>query len=80
MHACKKMTCTQVNTFYIGLTTVTLKKRFKQHISVKNPFHAVHKEDITCSEMLGNVLVIAKYSNEQDLHILDALFIKELNQ
>ena len=42
-------------------------------------FHAVFKKDITCSEMLRNVSVIAKCSCKQDLHILEALFIKELN-
>ena len=38
-----------------------------------------HKEDITCSEMLRDVPVVAKCSNKQHLHILEALFIKELN-
>ena len=78
-YTCKKMPCTEADAFYIGLTTVTLKERFKQHRSVKKHFHAIHKEDITCSEMLRDVSVIAKCPNKQDLPILEALFIKELN-
>ena len=73
------MRCTEADAFYIGLTTVTLKERFKQHRSVKMHFHAVHHEDITCAEMLQNVSVIARCPNKQDLHILEALIIKELN-
>ena len=46
---------------------------------MKKHFHAVHKEDITCSEMLRDVSVVAKCSNKQDLHILEAIIIKELN-
>ena len=59
-YAYKKMPCTEANTFYIGFTTVTLKERVEQNRSVKKHFHAVHKEDISCSEMLRNVSVIAK--------------------
>ena len=40
----------EANALYIGLTTITLKERFKQHRSVKKHFQAVHKED-----MLGDV-------------------------
>ena len=51
--------------FYIGLTTVTLKERFKQHRSVKKTLSYGSQRDISCSEMLRNVSVIAKCSNKQ---------------
>ena len=41
------MPCTEASAFYIGLTTVTLKERFKQHRYMKKYFHAIDKEDIT---------------------------------
>ena len=63
------MPCAEDNAFYIALTTAALKEFFEQHRSVKKQFHAVHKEDITCSVMLRNVSVIAKFSNKQDLYI-----------
>ena len=48
------MSCTEANAFYIGLTTVTLNERFKQHRHVKKHFNAVYEEAITCFEMLTN--------------------------
>ena len=73
LYTCKKMPCTEANAFYIGLTTVTLKKRFKQHRSAKKYFHTVRKEDITCSR---DVSVVGICSNKQDLHILEAYLLK----
>ena len=53
IHA-KEMPCNTANDFYTGLTTVTLKERFKQHRSVKKQFHAVHKEDIIIMVLFGS--------------------------
>ena len=73
------MPCTEVEACYIGLTTVTVRERFKQHASIKKHFQVVHKENITGNQMLRNVSVIAKCPHKQDLHILEALLIKETN-
>ena len=78
-YKCDKMPCTEVETCYIGLTTVTVRERFKQHRSIKKHFSDVHNEHVTGSQMMRNVSVIARCPHKQDLHILEALLFKEIN-
>ena len=78
-YSCDKMPCTEVETCYIGLTTVTVRERFKHHRSVKKKIYDVHKEIVSGREMMRNVSVIVRCPHKQDLHILEALLIKKIN-
>lgn len=65
------------NTYYIGHTTTTIKERIKQHTSIKKHHRDHHNCNITGSQILPNVSVLAKLNNKVDLVIMEALLIKQ---
>ena len=76
-YSCTETHCNVAQTDYIGHTTATIKDRFKQHASIKKHFRITHNKNITGSEMLANVTVLARAQNKQDLIIMEALLIKQ---
>lgn len=76
-YTCNKELCTTTQSKYIGHTTTTIKERFRQHASIKRHHRELHNENITGSQMLPNVTIIATNHNNQELHLLEALLIKE---
>ena len=76
-YSCQETHCNVASTDYIGHTTVTIKERFKQHASIKKHYRITHNRNITGSEMLENVSILARAQNKQDLIIMEALYIKE---
>ena len=78
-YTCNVQSCKETNVFYVGMTTVTIKERFKQHSAIKKHFEQTHKRNITGSEMFKNVSVLARRREKEDLSILEALMIKRLN-
>ena len=78
-YSCNVQSCKETDEFYVGMTTVTLKERFKQHSAIKKHFEQTHMRNITGSQMTRNVSVIARRREKEDLSILEALLIKRLN-
>ena len=78
-YECNERSCKETNAFYIGMTTVTIKERFKQHASIKKHYATTHNRNITGSEMIRNVSVLAREREKKDLLILEALLIKDHN-
>ena len=62
---------------YIGHTTTTIKKRTKQHSSIKKHYKGTHNCNITGSQILPNIKILAKLFGKADLMILEALLIKQ---
>ena len=75
-YLCDEELCNEVHTSYIGHTTTSLKERFKQHSTIKKHYREVHNRNITGSQMLPNVKILATCHNKQDLVIQEAIFIK----
>ena len=78
-YICDQETCLVEQRSYIGCTTVTIKERFKQHAGIKKHYLTEHGRNITGSEMLPNVSVIARSPDPSELYLLEALIIKEYN-
>ena len=76
-YSCDQVPCTEAQSCYIGYTTTTVKERFKQHASIKKHFRTVHNRNITGSEMIKNVSILAHVNNKIDLILTEALLIKE---
>ena len=76
-YLCNEGHCSNVRNSYIGHTTTTIKERFKQHSSIKKHYRESHNRNITGSEMIQNVNILAHQHNKQELIILEAIFIKE---
>ena len=74
---CDKVPCNEEKTCYIGHTTTTIKERTKQHSSIKKHYKETHNCNITCSQILPNIKILAKLSGKADLMILEALLIKQ---
>ena len=71
-----KVPCNEAQTCYIGHTTTTIKERTKQHSSIKKHYKETHNCNITGSQILPNIKILAKLSGKADLIILEALLIK----
>jgi len=78
-YACDVAACKDANAYYVGYTTTTVKERFRQHASIKKHHQITHNSTITGKQMLQNVSILAKGRSKQELLILEALLIKELN-
>ena len=78
-YTCNERSCKETDAFYIGRTTVTTKDRFRSHASIKKHFQASHNRNVTGSQLLPDVSVVGRRSQKEDLAILEALIIKELN-
>ena len=61
------------------MTTVTIKERFKQHVSIKKHYATTHNRNITGSEMIRSVSVLYREREKKDLLILEAHLIKDQN-
>ena len=76
---CKAQCCKETDVFHLGLRTVTNKKRFKQHNATKKHFGQILEQNITQSEIIRNVSVMARCRMKEDLSIIEGLSIKRLN-
>ena len=77
-YTCNQELCTSTQTCYIGHTTSTIKDRFKQHTSIKRHFRETHDRNITGSQMLPDVKILATNNNKIELPIQEAIMIKEI--
>ena len=76
-YTCNQGECTTSQSTYIGHTRTAIKDRFKQHAAIKKHHQQIHNNNITGSQMLPNVTILATEHNKQDLAILEALLIKQ---
>ena len=76
-YQCDQVQCTSVQACYVGYTTTTLKKRMKQHASIKKHYKDAYSINITGLQMLQNTSVLARFQRKQDLILAEALFIKQ---
>ena len=76
-YTCNQGECTISQSTYIGHTRTTIKERFKQHAAIKKHHQQIHNNNITGSQMLPYVIILATEHNKQDLAILEALLIKQ---
>ena len=67
----------EAQTYYIDNTTTTIKKGTKQHSSIKKHCKETHNCNITGSQIVPNIKILAKLSGKVDLMILEALLIKQ---
>ena len=79
-YACNQGECTTSQSTYIGHTRTTIKDRCKQHAAIKKHHQQIHNSNITGSQMLPNVIILATEHNKQDLAILEALLIKNMDR
>ena len=75
-YTCNQGECTTSQSTYIRHTRTTIKERFKQHAAIKK-HHQQNHNNITGSQMLPHVIILATEHNKQDLAILEALLIKQ---
>ena len=77
MYSCDQVPCNTAQYCYVGMTTTTIKERFKQHLSIKKHYRENHNINITGSQMIKNVQVLATLHNKQDLTLMEALYIHQ---
>ena len=77
MYSCDKVPCNEAQDKYIGHTTTTVKERVKQHTSIKRHHKEKHGENITGSQIIPKIKILAKLNNKTDLCIMEALLIKQ---
>ena len=78
-YKCSIGDCEHQENSYIGLTTNTLSRRLTLHLSNGAPkLHTSHKHDMTLTRQMleNNTKILAKESDYNKLHILEALFIQ----
>ena len=70
--------CEHQNNSYIGLTTTTLSRRLTMHLQQGGPKHHTqnhHNTPLTRDMLVKNTNIIARETNYNRLHILEALLI-----
>ena len=67
MYTCDQAPSQSVHVKYIGHTTTTITEPMKQHILTKNHHMETHHQNITSSQIIPTVAILAKMSDKMDL-------------